>query len=68
MTEQIECPFCGAIKRIYLPDLGTGESELECEKCEQTFFVCVDFFHNEFLARTPDITVSEKSCHETEGK
>ena len=60
MTEIIECPFCGAIKRLCLPDLGTGESELECEGCENTYYVYIDYIS--------DVTVSEKSCHKMEGK
>ena len=60
MIKIIECPFCKATRGIYLPEMGTGESEFECEKCEKIFYVTVEYI--------PDVAVSKKSCHETDGK
>lgn len=60
MTEIIECPFCKDTRGIYLPDLGTGESDIECEGCENTYYVYIDYIS--------DVTVSEKSCYKMEGK
>mgnify|MGYP001574564206 FL=1 len=58
--DQVACPFCGKSRRLDLCDLGTGESDIECEGCENTYYVYIDYIS--------DVTVSEKSCHKMEGK
>ena len=56
--DKIDCPHCGKSRRLDLCDLGTGPSDIDCEKCEKTIYLYIEY--------SPDITVSKKPFNEEE--